>query len=1290
MTPAQWREVKDLFHAAREQAAETRHTFLVRACSDEIVRAEVERLLAEFSRAGDFLSRPGTASDGAFTSGPFDFGADFAGTSRFIVQERLGSGTFGVVYRVFDQERNSEVALKKLRGFHPSHLLRFKQEFRGLVDLVHPNLVQLYELFGEDGEWFFTMELVHGAEFLAYVRPGKILGSWDRLRDAVFQLSLGVQALHSFSRLHRDLKPSNVLVSAEGRVTILDFGLVQDSESEPDGRPLVLAGSPAYMAPEQAACAPLGEAADWYAVGVMLYSAITGRLPFPGTGDEILARKQRELPPPAVELNPDVPKDLDEACQSLLQRDPAKRSRGAEILLSQRSGAGINRPGGREEFVGREIELTLLKERFARLSSGFGQTVFLQGKSGIGKTSLLSHFLDGLRRNFPGAVILKGRCRESESLPYKALDPIADELVRYLQSLPEPIGTALLPSRPEMLRRLFPVFGDLGMLTGFPDQPLAHLDEQQIRRRAFEALSGLLGRMSDRTPVVISIDDLQWSDLDSIAFIVELVLAANPLPLLLVLSFRSEDAEGNPSLKALRSGQQRLTDAGSCLDIELRGLSESEGRALLNHLQAPDVSLTEDQTREILQEADGSPLLLNELLLFISSQIKSGGTVRLMESVLVSDMIRHRAGTFSPVARQLLEVLSVAGEPVSKTLLYQAVSTAGEDPAKETGLLVREHLVRLTGGARGARLEPFHDQVREASLSWLTPAELQTWHSRLAHLLQSEADMDPQRLLRHYRGAGNSPAAFQAAVAAGSNAEGALAFEQAARFYAEALETGEAGDSAQASLHRKRAEALAKAGRGYESGQSYKEAARWPAYNDTIDMRRAAAEQLIRSGHLDEGTLLFTELLRNSGIHIPANRKETLLRMLVLRAFIRMRGLKWRERSETEIPAAALRKLDLLWSGAMALMPIDTISGSYLQALHMRAALHAGEPSRLALSFSFAAIYECMGGTREYPHGRRLIGLAQELAGRQKDRYLMAMTYGCWAGLDFLSGRVKDGLVHSGTALADLDLSSAWESGTFNMARIWFLAWGGRIRELTDTLPKLVDEGRSRGDVYTEVSLRCSGTSHLVELAADNPEYALAGIARCLNQWRKTSYDLPHLHATISRVECLLYAGRFEQARELLLSDWEAISRSLYTRKSQIHRTILFYLRGRTALVEWMRDTSSRELRSEIEELAKRLLRLKSLWGKAFSILLHAGIMAGLERPEDAIVPLVQAEVILREQDLQLMSAAVSRRRGELEGAAGAGRIAAADAFMRSENILRPDRMTAMILPRAPARQEAG
>ena len=234
---------------------------------------------------------------------------EFIGTERFTLRRRLGAGGMGVVYEAHDREMDKIVALKTLTRAEAAHIYRFKREFRTLADVSHPNLVALYELMSDGQHWFFTMELVKGVTFIQHVRP-EAAGAFDsatdntlpgprarlvrhtdseaetevfdsshlslesaeraplddaqpavasyykldvpRLRSALQQLAEGVNRLHELGKLHRDIKPSNVLVTDEGRVVILDFGLVEDIE--PELHETLLAGTPDYMSPEQGAC----------------------------------------------------------------------------------------------------------------------------------------------------------------------------------------------------------------------------------------------------------------------------------------------------------------------------------------------------------------------------------------------------------------------------------------------------------------------------------------------------------------------------------------------------------------------------------------------------------------------------------------------------------------------------------------------------------------------------------------------------------------------------------------------------------------------------------------------------------------------------------------------------------------------------------------------------------------------------------------------------------------------------------------------------------------------------
>src|SRR3989440_964652 len=296
---------------------------------------------------------------------------------RFTLLRRLGSGGMGVVYEAHDREMDKVVALKTLTRAEAAHIYRFKREFRTLADVSHPNLVTLYELMSDGRDWFFTMELVKGVTFINYVRPdmmGSLATDVDntlpaprahsinsaeseadteifdsssfsfeekerpletddeslaaanyrldeaRLRAALRQLAEGVNRLHEMGKLHRDIKPSNVLVTEEGRVVILDFGLVEDVQ--PELHETLLAGTPDYMSPEQGAQMPISKASDWYSVGVILYQALTGRLPFKGKFFEVMMRKQTRKPVPPIEINHEVPRDLNELCMKLLRRDP--------------------------------------------------------------------------------------------------------------------------------------------------------------------------------------------------------------------------------------------------------------------------------------------------------------------------------------------------------------------------------------------------------------------------------------------------------------------------------------------------------------------------------------------------------------------------------------------------------------------------------------------------------------------------------------------------------------------------------------------------------------------------------------------------------------------------------------------------------------------------------------------------------------------------------------------------------------------------------------------------------
>jgi predicted Ser/Thr protein kinase len=313
--------------AVLERDPRERTAYLDQLCAEPWLRHEVESMIA-VREQGDSRFMEKTAVEGASASLQRDISIaarralagkggselldkmkllvesmaaeDFFGTERFTVLRRLGAGGMGVVYEAQDLARGEIVALKTLRHVTPAGVYRLKREFRSLAGVAHPNVVCLYELIVEDARCFFTMELVKGVNFVEYVRGDpRASSSIDRLTSALRQLVDGVSALHRLGKLHRDIKPSNVLVTEEGRVVILDFGLITELYPENLGSAEhVIGGTPAYLSPEEGAGMPPSEAGDWYGVGVTLYEALTGEIPFRGPVTEVLLRK-RECDPPS-------------------------------------------------------------------------------------------------------------------------------------------------------------------------------------------------------------------------------------------------------------------------------------------------------------------------------------------------------------------------------------------------------------------------------------------------------------------------------------------------------------------------------------------------------------------------------------------------------------------------------------------------------------------------------------------------------------------------------------------------------------------------------------------------------------------------------------------------------------------------------------------------------------------------------------------------------------------------------------------------------------------------------
>jgi len=260
----------------------------------------------------------------------------------------LGAGGMGEVYRARDTRLGREVALKVLPATmvkDPAHLARFEREARSVAALNHPNVVTLYSVENEGGTPFLTMELVEGEDLARLVTPGGL--PVKRVLDLAIPLADALSAAHEHHIVHRDLKPGNVMVTPQGRIKVLDFGLARLATDGDDATQAVTATMPVttegtvlgtvpYMAPEQLRGETVDARTDLFAFGVLLYELTTGRRPFRGTTSaEVTSSILRDSPAPAHILRKDLPPDLARIIVRCLEKDPDRRMQTAKDVRNE-------------------------------------------------------------------------------------------------------------------------------------------------------------------------------------------------------------------------------------------------------------------------------------------------------------------------------------------------------------------------------------------------------------------------------------------------------------------------------------------------------------------------------------------------------------------------------------------------------------------------------------------------------------------------------------------------------------------------------------------------------------------------------------------------------------------------------------------------------------------------------------------------------------------------------------------------------------------------------------------
>lgn len=705
----------------------------------------------------------------------------------------VGTGTTSVVSRAKDRATGHEVALKRLTlGDAPARLM-FQHEYWTMRRLEHPGLVKALAYGRDDdaGDWL-AMELVDG--------PGVATGPLEAadFASAIAPLCQTVAYLHAQGLVHGDLKPDNVRFDAEGRLRLLDLGFLQ-----PAGRAGLRRGTLEYMGPEVIKGEPADPRSDVYALGVMAYAWLTGRMPFAAAHPLALLQAQlTETPAHVATLRPDLDPRVADTVMAALDKHPGHRPPSAGHFLAR---LGLGQADTAflifgSALVGRAGAVADLRRHVTAQRAGEEAALRLVGASGLGKTRLLAEVVE------PGGPAVLAAAGQGD-VPYR--------LVTALLEAAEPLmaerGLDARDGRWQALRALMPHWGE----------PPAGLDPRNQENRLRQAAMVLVSTLAEGQGLVVAIDDWDLADRASRDLLAVLLRRPNEAQLAWVLVSREAEAADAPTLTLAPLEEEAVAELLT---------------SVLDQVPAPEL------LRAAADRAAGNPAHLREILRHWQA---AGALTRVADQWHLD---AARAGAVSPAgadaalpacspaARQLAEAGAVLGHAFS--LADAAALVAGDlfEPLAEleaAGVLTRQ-------GERGQ----FLGLAREAALAGLEAEPARALHARAAMRFADRTDLAGLTQAARHRLHADPAAAGEAVLAAvrANMAHGALA---TARELLEAYAGAPMPDATRQEVERLLGDLARMTGQGAAALGHYDAAI---ALARTLDLPAALARELVSAG----------------------------------------------------------------------------------------------------------------------------------------------------------------------------------------------------------------------------------------------------------------------------------------------------------------------------------------------------------------------------------------------------------------------------------------------------------
>jgi len=746
--------------------------------------------------------------------------------SHYEILEKLGEGGMGMVFKVRDTQQNNIVALKVLAR----HTLlledinrRFQREASAGMKLAHRNVVKIFEVGEADGECFISMEYVEGKTLRQLLqdkplKPKKVV-------DISLAVCEALKEAHKMGIIHRDIKGDNIMVNSQGTVKVMDFGLAKIQGASMLTREGDMLGTPAYMSPQQAIGEVIDHRSDFFSLGVVLYELLTGQMPFTGDYEmAVLYAIANEEPIELKEINEDVPEPLEQVVMKALQKEPQHRYQTAEefiadlrkikAFLEGKRGEPLVSPElvakvgrGRAEvtsisvkstdrrsfqarLAGREEQFETLKTLLGRTILGEGQTVFIAGEAGIGKTRLVAE-LEKYSRTMK-IRMLTGRClfRQGSS-PYQ---PFVEAIRMYLDIQGATSDKGLEKFIKHQAPELTPILPVIRVFLNVKENFVIESKEQ-----IWHAIFRLIVKISEERPLILFMDDLHWADEDTLDLFHHTARNTAHYKVMMIGTYRPEDIRAKVDDRAhhLLGVQQKMTQENLLTVIDLQRLSEIDIQQMVCSL-FQDSDFGETFYNSLYSETEGNPFFVIETLKLLKMEgaiEKKNGGYELTEDYeritipsKIQDIVMRRVDRLKEDELEILEIGAVEGEAFHSGVINSCLGMNRIQLLKKLQSLEREHHI-IYAQEKMYRFD--HAKIREFLYDTITPELRIEYHLMIAdHLASTYAENEglAPDLAHHFSEGGKKQQALPYLITAGERAKIVFANEQTIEYFQKAFD----------------------------------------------------------------------------------------------------------------------------------------------------------------------------------------------------------------------------------------------------------------------------------------------------------------------------------------------------------------------------------------------------------------------------------------------------------------------------------------------------------------------